>query len=532
MKRSIITVAFFIAFGVITLFSQSGPGTGQIILPDPEITIEDKSKIDFIESGDTSLTDMGMNLTGIDLEELATSRISEKIQSLLLPDFDGNTNKALSLNSLSYFRLFYGRYDNLLIDFNLGKSAGVMNYLITYLRNKRGGAGIGSDTYFNTEMTIDDLNAGFLFSISDKLDLNLNMGYYERVNGLYLNPFFLQESKLSVPVKAELVYHIDMVSRLKMQIFYQGLWLAHKSLTNSLGSIFSEAGINLFFQSNYSKDNYFKLTAEYFMFSQETNRKHQFAFSGLDRFPIIKGISLEVGAHLFVYSEKPVFWYPDASINIQISNFMSISGGITGKQDAFAINEIIANNQLDYTNVTPLERWTYFGMIDIFPFKASKLNLTASYHTYGNFMSWVYSGARDLYFPAILTNIQMGELKASYEMLITENLMLNISYTYFLTSSTNLLLWSRDTGSISINLTVPAWGFVAQTKAAYRSEMLVIPGVTIPYTVTWDLQLSQAINKEIYLQLDLKNLLNMAGYEKIHIPNSGFSYNFGVKILL
>ena len=171
-------------------------------------------------------------------------------------------------------------------------------------------------------------------------------------------------------------------------------------------------------------------------------------------------------------------------------------------------------------------------MIDIFPFKASKLNFTASYHSYGNFLSWVYSGARDLYYPAILTNIKMGELKASYEMLITENLMLNISYTYFLTSSTNLLLWSRDSGSMSINLTVPAWGFVAQTKATYRSEMLVIPGVTIPYTVTWDMQLSQAINKEIYLQLDLKNLLNMESYEKIHIPNSGFSYNFGIKILL
>jgi hypothetical protein len=517
---------------IFTVTAQGAPVTGTIILPDPEITIEDKSKIDFIETGDTSLTDMGMNLMGIDLEELATSRISEKIQSLLLPDLDGGTNKALSLNSLSYFRLFYGKFDNLLIDFNLGKSAGVMNYLITYLRNKRGGAGIGPNTFFNTEMTIDDLNAGFLFSLNDKLDLNLNMGYYERVNGLYLNPFYLQENKLTVPVKAELIYHIDMISRLKIQIFYQGLWLAHKSLTNNIGTIFSEAGLNLFFQSNFSKDNFYKLTAEYYMFSRETNRKHQFAFSGLDRFPIVQGISLEIGAHLYVYSEKPVFWYPNASVNIQISNFITIRGGITGKQDVFAIKEIINNNQLDYNDVFPQERWTYFGMIDFFPFKASKLNFTASYHTYGNFMSWIYSGTQDLYYPAILTNIQMGELKASYEMLITENLMLNISYSYFLTVHTNLLLWSRDNGSISINFNVPAWGFVAQTKATYRSELFVTPGVSIPYAIIWDLQLSQAINKEIYLQLDLKNLLNLENYEKVHIPNSGFGYHFGIKILL
>lgn len=534
MRRSVRIFAFVFVMLVysIVLFAQTGPISGTIILPDPEITIEDKSKIDFIETGESVLTDTGLNLSGIDLEELATSRISEKIQNLLISDFDGGSNKSQALTSLSYFKLFYGRYDNLLIDFNLGKSAGPLNYLITYLRNKKSSAGMGTNTFFNTEMTVDDLNAGFLFSISDKLDLNLNLGFYERNNGLYTSPVFLSEQKMIVPIKADMTYHIDMVSRLKAQIFYQGLWLSHQSVSNTVGSVFSETGVNLFFQSNYSKDNFLKLTAEYLMFSRETNRIHEVGISALDRFPILKGVSLEVGAHLYFFSQKPFFWFPDASLNLQISNFMSIRAGVTGKMEIFSITEIIGNNQLDYALVDPDERWTLFAVIDIFPFKGSKLGLSGGYHFYEHLLNWSYSPATALYTPYAFTNVQVAELKASFEMMIGDNFMLNLFYEYRTTANTNLLLFYNHTGALTVTYSNPKWGFDVQTKAVYRGETELIDGTKAPSAVLWDLTLSQALNKEIFLQMDFKNLLNIESYEKLYMPGSGFTYHFGIKILL
>lgn len=504
--------------------------SSSIVLPDPEVIVEDLSRIEFEEENEAQLEDTLPDFATIDIEEIANTRISEKLLTDLLEEIQ---NEQLAGGGLSTFRFYYGTYDHLFLNINLGKSAQNLNYILSYIRNTRNSIGIYTNKYYNTELAVDDLSAGFIYSFNDHLDLNLNAGYYNQEIGLYTNPVLLSESKLNVPLKLELIYNIDLVSRFKAGMNYQILWLTHKSLTSYINKMFSQLGGYLLYHSNWSKDNYLKLSATYDYQNLSSNIMHTFDIYAVDKFPIVNGLALEVGGQVFLYSYKTTFWYPKAFLFYKFQDLFQIKAGIDGKMENFSISKLVIHNQIDYASVYPEEKWSVtLGGIDLTLLKWITVRLSSSYDLYDHFINYSYNSITGLYTPFNETNIQMVVVSGAIEIVGSENFILNLSYEHFFNQNTNLLIFPTDNFSLVAEYNQPNIGFQASTRTSLKGNYQIEPGVTIPYAFIWDIALSKSLNQQLFIDVQLNNILNMPYFEKNNVPHAGISYQAGIKILL
>lgn len=533
MKRVLWTVTVVLIAGNIyaqqdstNRSSRTEPGA-TIILPDVQLTIQDESSIPLLERENNLLNDDILNVSQVNLEEFVASEVSERIRSQFFEEpVRGNF-------SLSSFMLSYGRYEDLLIDINLGKSIESLNYLISYLRNKRKSIGFETNDYYNTERQLDDLKLDFLYTAGEKLDLDFSLGYYDQSLNLFTNTVNQTEFKMNVPLEFKTIYNLNMNSRLIGSIGYQYLQLDHKLFSSVYDrQIFSEFRFEGDYEGDYSRDNSLKASVLYNYAYRAGSNLHDVSLQLLDKFPIVEALSMEAGAGVTFYNYKTIFWYPKAFLYYKYSNVFSFELGIEGKNETYDIGKILKDDQIFWTNCNPDEYWDAKAAVSISPAKVLTFRVEALYKDYFNYLNYSYDTARQLYRPVSETNISILSLKAGFEMLVKENFSVHAEYEYKYCAMTNLLFFSPHNASVSLKYNNDAAGFQFQTSAAYKHyQFLSDAFIAAPY-VDWSAQVSKTLTKEIIVELKFDNILNQSILDRLHVPESGLSYHLGVKILL
>lgn len=501
-----------------------------IILPDVQIDLDDESETPLRDPGTDLLDDENPLFDDIDIDLINSERTSDRI---ILELIDDRTNESFSLST---FKLYYGRYENLLIDIKLGKSIQKLNYLITYLRNKRGATGYNTNSYFNTDLNVDDLSLDFIYSANQKIDFNLTAAYYERTMGFYNSPANFSENKLTVPVKFDIVYNIDKTSQFTSRIFYNNLLLKHMLTSGSYQNQFLwDLGAKMEYnQANAKGNNSLKAGGEYVYLSYETNLAHEGYIYFSDKFSIISALALEVGAHLHIYSQKGLYFYPQVFFYIRSGEVFYLKGGIFGKKQSYDIGSIVEDNQITYTGSMPEEAWVYLveTSLALGKKKNIRFGLNAYYNTYASYTSYAFNTALDLYYPITETNINIFEAEATLELKIGDNFNFVSSYKYRLPNKDDLLFFAKNEASIGMNYKHQKIGFEISTRLNYEDIVLIDFGTYLPYILSWNITTSKAITKEVLIELKFNNILNQELFESIRIPTGGFSYYGGIKILL
>lgn len=506
--------------------SRTEPGN-TIILPDVQLTIQDDSSVPLLERTNATLDDDIVSIGSVSLEDLAASEVNERIRSQFVEEQRrGNF-------SLSSFKLSYGRYEDMQIDINLGKSIESLNYLINYTRNKRKSIGFDTNNYYNTELELDDLKLDFLYAAGEKLDLNLSLGYFDRSLNLFTNSLVQTEFKMHVPLGFETTYYLNMNSRLIGNVGYDYLQLDHKlSAGNYEREGFGEFHFKGAYEGDYSRDNSFKASLEYRYGSYAGNNLHEGSIRVLDKFPIVESLAMEAGAGVFLYNYAPVFWYPKAFLYYKYSNVFSFELGIEGIEKNFDIDEMLKSDQIYWTNSSPNEYWNYKAAMSVSPSKYFTVRLEAAYEDYFSYLDYRYDASRELYAPVDVTNVGILHAKAGFEMLVKESFSVHADYEYEYSTVTNLLFFSPHTASLSVEYKSADAGFRISTVVAYKHFRFLTGSLQASPYVDWSAQVSKSLTKDILIELDADNILNEKILDRLDVPESGFSYHAGVKILL
>lgn len=509
----------------------SNPGTersDKILLPDVDLHIEDESEIPLKDQTQRLLKDNAVDYGSVNMEELSRAKASDKFKSEIKDE------RKKEDFSLSAFKFYYGLYQNFIADINIGKRAGNLNYLLTYLRNNRGSTGYHTNTYFNTEQEIDDLNLDLIYSLSTNLDLNAMFGYYVRNNGLYTNTSNLSESKMNIPVRLGALYNMGVNSSLKVTADYDNLLLSHKLHSGYEQKYLWDAGLNAEFEANWSKDNFLKMTGQYLYGNYNSDTLHFGRIRFIDKFPLLNVIALQVGAEVDLYNTKGLFWTPNLMFFYRYSDVISMKFGWYGQQANLSADRYVNENQIDYRYCDPEERWIFLFSVVYSPMQWLKLKGSTSYNAYWNYVNYAYVPVTDLYVFSSVSNIGIIEAEGGVEIIPFENLSVSGSYRLRLPLASGLVFFNYHTASVEAVFRYPDWGFEAGTKITFRDR--IFTGISessyFDPTLTWDLNASQALNKDVFLELKLNNLLNQPVFERPDIPVGGFRFIAGVRILL
>jgi len=498
----------------------------KIIIPDVKINIEDESTIP-IEKQETSiLKDKISNYGRIDVEELTKSKASDKFKSEL------SKERQKEDFSLSTFKFYYGMFNNIIAEMNTGRRSGNLNYLITYLRNKHDSLGYMNNTYFNTEMNIDDLNGDIIYSVSSNVDLSTSAGYYTREIGLYNSPINITESKNNIPARFGILYNADINTMLKGDIYYNYLYLNHKMGTNYNAKNLQEAGTTLDLETHWSRDNFLKISGKYEYSCFNEDKFHFGKISAINKMPLFSSLSIQFGLEADIYNYKGMFWAPNFMVFYKYSTVLSMKGGIYGEQNNLSTEKILNENQIDYQQTLPEEKWVYLYSIQYSPFQFINLRANVSFHQYQNYLNYEYIPETDLYVFSAISNIGVVQAEGIIELIAFENLILNASYVFRQPDYDKLLFFNYQSASIGLEYTYQPWGFSFNTRLTYRDAEKYLRDAYLDPKLIWDINMSQAISKDFYIELMLKNILNQEYFERPRVPMGGFSINAGVRILL
>ncbi len=498
----------------------------KIIIPDVKLSIEDESEVPLKNDNGSILTNRASDYGRIDIEELSKTKASDKFKSEMLKE------RKKEDFSMSTFKMFYGLYDNIIAEMNTGKRSGNFNYLVTYLRNTRGNVGYQGQSYFNTEMNIDDLNGDLIYSVSSNLDLTGSFGYYVRDIGLFTNETNITETKKNVPLRLGTLYNFNINTTLKGSAYYNYLDLTHKMISGYDTKNLWEAGCDIDFESNWSRDNFLKLSGKYSYSSFSNDILHFGRFSVLNKFPVFSNISFQAGLEFDVYNYKGFFWYPNIMLFYKYSGILSMKAGLYGEQNNLSLEKLVNENQIDYRFTYPEEKWVYLYSIQYSPVQFINLRGNASYQQYYSYMNYAYMPESGLYSFSSISNVNVLEIEGILELIAFDSLILNASYIFRLPSETNLLFFSQNQVSINVEYNYADWGFTAGTRLTYKDSQKYQTDAYFDPRLIWDISLSQAVSKDISIELLFKNILNQNNFERPDIPAGGFSVNAGVRIIL
>ncbi len=529
MKRTILF--FLIIILTSATWAQDGklqtkepPST--IILPDIKLTIEDESEIPLFSNEKDLLSETSPEVKRIDIEELANTKVSEKIKLELLED------RKKEAFSLSTFKLYYGSFDNLIMDFNFGKSLGGLNYLITYLRNKRSSLSYQGTNYFNTDLALDDLNLDFIYGIGDESDLNATFGYYERSIGLHESTVNVNEKKLNIPAKIDFLYHGANNYKLSIGTYLNYLAMTHRTSTLELLDELWESGLNVKFDANWSQDNFFKAWGDFRFSSLLSNQTYEGGVNLIARFTLLKSIALELGGGMRAYSYDQLFFYPDLALIYKYSKILNLKVGVSGLQKTFNIEEILNHNQITLQQSDPEEKIEYRVSLNFSPVKFATLRASLGYQVYSSYLSLDYNSTQDLYEMNSISNVNVLESETILEFMLGERLALNMIYKYQIPDRDDLLFKARNTASVLLEFKHKEIGMEISSRLDYKDIEYITPGVYKPSVVLWDILFSQSVSPEILLDIKVNNILNQEDYEKINVPRGGVGVYGGIRILL
>lgn len=533
-----LTIVFLTVFTVIlsgatngntgTLNESPPERSDKIILPDVDLRIDDESSVSLNEQTNRSLKDNAPDFGRIDMEELSRSKVSDKFKSEMQEE------RRKDNFSLSSFKFYYGLFQNFIADINVGKSMGPLNYLLTYLRNNRGSTSLGTNVYFNTEQEIDDLNLDMIWSVSSNMDLSAMFGYYLRNNGLYTNFQNTTETKMNIPARVGVLFNTSYNSSLKFTVDYNNLLLSHKLSGGYSQKYLWEAGAGADFEANWSKDNFLKAAVQYRYAAYDRDTLHFGKIKFLDKFPLVNVVSLQVGGELDIYNYKGIFWYPNIMAFYKYSDVITLKAGVYGEQANLSVDRYVNENQIDYRLCNPEERWIALFSAVYAPLRWMKFRGGVSYNQYLSYVNYAYVASSDLYVYSPMTNVGVLEADAGFEMIAFDYLTLNAGYQLRMPFAVNLLFFRYHTASMEAVFRYPDWGFEASTRLSYRDRMLFNDASASWFdpVFLWDLAVSQALGKDVFIDVKFNDLLNLPVYERPDMPAGGFRFSAGVRILL
>lgn len=505
--------------------SETSPNT-KIVIPDIKFSIEDESEVPLRVQDKSTLKDSQPDYGKINMDELSRSKVSDKFKTELKDE------RRREDFSLSAFKFYYGRYENLLADINIGKKTGNLNYLISYLRNKRASVGHDTNLLFNTEMEVDDLYADFIYSITTNVDLSANFGYYVRDIGLYTNPYILNENKINIPAKLGFTSSFGANSLLRGDINFNFLKLNQKYTAFYDTKNLWDSGLDLSYDMYWGRDNFLKATGKYTYFNYQSDILHFGRISFTDRFPILSSFSLQAGADVSFYSYKNVFWFPTLLAVYKYSNILSFKAGITGDQNNTTIERYMKENQLEYQRTDPDEKWIFTAGASYSPVQIVNFRGALSYQAYSSMVNYGYNASNDMYFYRTISNTGLIQLDAAAEYLPVENFIISASYSLKLPLTNDLYFVSTHTAGLNLDYQNTELGLGTGTRIAYMDSTVYRQGLTLAPSLIWDINLTKTINRDIIFEIKLNNLLNQIYFEKPDIPGGGFSFNGGIRVLL
>ncbi len=502
-------------------------GDETIVLPNIDLSIEDESEVPLKNQDQKLSEDQAPDLTHIDIEELANSRVSEKIKSELENERDDEQF------SLSGLRLYYGTYGNLTADINLGKSIGRFNYLVTYLRNKRESTGFNGINYFNTEMSVDDLSVDLIWSLGDQLDLHSTLGYYGRVTGLYTNEINLSANLVHFPLELGLLYRPDMNSQLSLEMNGQILSTSFKQTNNYVKRFFWNAGVHTAYQVNWSRHNFLKADLKYLYGQFISSNLNEVKISVVDQFPVLSFLALEIGAGGALSTDDDFFWYPHLFAIIYPFKELNIKAGMTGLRHRFSIEDRINQNQTFFDLVLPERGWLGRVQVAYSPLNHLTFRVASEYDSFKRYLNRNYHSDNGIYQVEPLSNVTLLRVTPSLETMIADWLVLTLSYTY--TSSPqweNLLFVHHHLFFADLVMKYNPWGSEWDTRLSWQDETQDRAGSVRGSELVWNFNYIQKINRQFYFELRLSNLLNQEVFEENQLPKGGFNLYGGLKILL
>lgn len=524
----IITAVIMMFFCPLLLTAQE-TRTGDVLLPEIRLSISDESEVPLRSETNSLFRDEDTNRSRINMEELARARTVEKLR------VEFNEEKQKDNVSMSSVRVSYGMYDNLLSGVYLGNRTGDINYIFSYLRNRRGSLAHDTNQYFNTELQIDNLYANAVYTLSNNLMLSLQVGYNVRDNGLWNNTSFITESRTSIPILASVAYSKDAVENFRMEMGYDYFSLVHKSQTLYERTGLWDGYLGFRYEWDFSRDNFIKLKGQYQFSDVNTIYQHSGLLGALFKFPWTAAFAFELGGDVFFYTYKDFFWYPTAVLTLKQGPAFNMKLGITGKQEYLSSDRLESEDQVDFETNMPAEKWSGFVQLQFSPLRSVSMKGRVSYDYHMSYLNYTLN-SQSLYALLPLTNVGSIEAEALLEFLPLDNqtnsLSFNLSYRYHMADRTGLLLEPLHEAVLMADYKHYIWGTELSTRLTYRDSYNLSTTLVAGSSILWDITLSQQIGKNLVAEAAFENILNQDIIRRLSAPEGGFRFSAGFKVLI
>ncbi|URA09986.1 TonB-dependent receptor [Thermospira aquatica] len=524
MKKFFWILACFCWIGVFVWGQENISST--IVLPDVKIVLEGDSSIPLQDQTNLELSGQEIDFGRVDLSELSRLRKSEYYKVELT-----NERKTPSF-SLSSFRLFYGTSENLFSDITVGKRVDKLNYLVSYLRNSRGSLALSNSRLYNTEFKLDDINVDLIFTPSSQWEVQTEVGYYTRELGLYTNRGALSEQVRYFPAKIGVAFIADTYSLFQIGVEGNYLERQHKLLANEYtNQLFYHFSPSFSYEVSWAKDNFLKIDGAYFYVFQDT-LFHEGNFGFLDRLNILSSLSLDVGTRLYFSSRDPFFWYPLVMMRYRYTQMLVFTLGLEGERQRFLGERLLEENQYFFVSTVRRDRWSPQIGIQYLPAENFSIKGNAFYHLYQVYANPVYLPERDMFTYEEKTNVSLLAIQGSLDWTLFKGLLWKNTLTYTLAFSQDIYEIESVLFSSFLEWKLQEIGLTATLRSRYYPHVQLANGATLPDAVILDLELSQKLGRDFYLEFAVDNILNQNHFQRPSLPEGGIQVLAGLRILL
>lgn len=498
-------------------FDETNSQRGKIILPEVDISIKDESEKEISTNKVSEKTDR----RSIDIEELSKIQMSRKFKEEIKEKVDKDF-------LISMVQVAYGSYGNFLIDMHLGKGMKNVSYLVSYLRNTRDSIGIDTNIFYNTERAIDDLLVEISYNTDGGFSFSGEGGYYNRSIGLFTNREVLSEAKMYIPSKFKMTYTGEEFPSIDLGLNFSYLNLKHKIRDGYSSTNLFETLANISLEKVWGRDNFLNGGIKY-LFFYDSYVENSFELLVRDRFPLLSFLSLQFALDLYFYSKKTFFWVPEVYLFYKPDEKFNVKTGLGGASEFDKISKLLEANQIYYEDYLPQEKWYYMAGIYYRPLEYVNFGFEAFFDYYYSYRNSELDENVGLYRIVNLTNVEMMSLSPFLNLIFLEDISFSFGGKISYFDYEKIFLLPAYEVYLNAGYFIRKIGLNLESRLKYVSERRLSKDIVGKPFWKLDFSISQKVKDYFQLYLDLNNLLNCEIFDRVYVPEGGFSFNAGLK---
>ncbi len=466
----------------------------EIILPEIELVIEDRSTLSTTSYEEAILRDRSPQFQDVFLDEISTIVRDVSIaRALSQKDY----------SRVAFIRGAYGSFNNINATAYSQNIIDNVFYKIFYDGQSRQNVRFKDIAYENTAQYQHIFNAKV---DTDTKNMLLEFEFsYEQYDSHFINnqnqniQYIPIDFNVRLWVSEKAHIDIDMDSGFAIIQLQDNLGIVTDD------KLLIDGVLSLMYKANFNDKNYFEVNGTY----QINDYTDQTANTGIitikNDFIFLRSFILRIGFGLVSSSENVIFGWPEVALIYKYLDFLTWDIVASGDFNLFDAQKSSKENQLFSFSPSPESRWIYSSSIKYTPNALFELGANVSYSDYTSKRIYEYDG--EMYSFNTIDKADVVEVGANIGVNVEDYFDMQMSYHYQHIPS-DWLLYSPHIANVVANIGYKPIGFNFQTSYSLYAPRLLAVDNEAPMAHLLNFKVSQKIKNIAELFIEVNNVLD------------------------